>query len=71
MTGNMFRLWNKDITLISKEKIMGIIQLALFTLNLVIGMMNYELGNYGVAMFNTAVASLCLGFLIDLILKKL
>ena len=47
-----------------------IIQFALFTLNLVIGMMNYDLGNYGVAMFNTAVAGLCLGFLIDLILKK-
>jgi len=44
-----------------------IIQLALFTLNLVIGMMNYELGNYGVAMFNTAVAGLCLGFFISMI----
>ena len=47
-----------------------IIQFALFTLNLVIGMMNYELGNYGAAMFNTAVAGLCLGFLIDLIFSK-
>ena len=42
-----------------------LIQFALFTLNLAIGMMNYELGNYGVAMFNTTVAGLCLGFFIS------
>ena len=44
-----------------------IIQLVLFALNLVIGMMNYELGNYGLAMFNTTVAGLCLGFFISMI----
>ena len=44
-----------------------VIQFALFTLNLVIGMMNYELGNYGLAMFNTTVAGLCLGFFISMI----
>ena len=44
-----------------------IIQLALFTLNLVIGIMNYDLGNYGVAMFNAAVAGLCLGFSFSMI----
>lgn len=47
-----------------------IIQAVLFVLNLVIGVINYELGNYGLAMFNTAVAGFCLGLLIDLILKK-
>ena len=47
---------------------MGIIsQFVLFALNLVIGMMNYELGNYGLAMFNTTVAGLCLGFFISMI----
>ena len=63
-TGKKFRSSSKNRTPISKEKIMSIIiiQLALFTLNLVIGIMNYNLGNYGVAMFNTAVAGLCLGF---------
>ena len=70
-TGKKFRSSSKNRTLISKEKIMRIIiQFALFTLNLVIGMMNYDLGNYGAAMFNTAVAGLCLGFLIDLIFSK-
>ena len=70
-TGKKFRSSSKNTTPISKEKIMNIlIQFVLFTLNLVIGMMNYGLGNYSVAMFNTAVAGLCLGFLIDLILKK-
>ena len=44
-----------------------IIQAVLFALNLVIGMMNYELGNYGLAMFNTTVAGLCLGFFISMI----
>jgi hypothetical protein len=50
---------------------MGImIQFALFAFNLVIGIMNYNLGNYGVAMFNTAVAGICLGFFISLISEK-
>ena len=44
-----------------------LIQFALFTLNLAIGMMNYELGNYGLAMFNAIVAGLCLGFFISMI----
>ena len=44
-----------------------IIQAILFVLNLVIGVINYELGNYGVAMFNTTVAGLCLGFFISMI----
>ena len=44
-----------------------IIQAVLFVLNLVIGVINYELGNYGVAMFNTTVAGLCLGFFISMI----
>ena len=44
-----------------------LIQFVLFTLNLVIGMMNYKLGNYGLAMFNTIVAGLCLGFFISMI----
>ena len=44
-----------------------IIQAVLFVLNLVIGIINYELGNYGLAMFNGAVAGLCLGFFISMI----
>ena len=44
-----------------------IIQFALFILNLVIGIMNYNLENYGLAMFNTTVAGLCLGFFISMI----
>lgn len=44
-----------------------IIQAVLFVLNLVIGVINYELGNYGLAMFNTTVAGLCLGFFISMI----
>lgn len=44
-----------------------IIQAVLFALNLVIGVINYELGNYGLAMFNTTVAGLCLGFFISMI----
>jgi len=44
-----------------------IIQFALFTLNLVIGVMNYNFENYGLAMFNTTVAGLCLGFFISMI----
>ena len=67
-TGKKFRSSSKNRTPISKEKIMNIlIQFVLFTLNLVIGMMNYELGNYGLAMFNTTVAGLCLGFFISMI----
>lgn len=67
-TGKKFQSSSKNRTPISKEKIMNIlIQFALFTLNLAIGMMNYELGNYGVAMFNTTVAGLCLGFFISMI----
>ena len=46
---------------------MRYIQFALFVLNLVIGVINYELGNYGLAMFNTTVAGLCLGFFISMI----
>ena len=46
---------------------MRYIQFALFTLNLVMGMMNYELGDYGLAMFNTTVAGVCLGFFISMI----
>lgn len=46
---------------------MGIIQFVLFAFNLVIGVINYELGNYGLAMFNTTVAGLCLGFFISMI----
>ena len=68
MTGNMFRSSSKNRTPISKEKIMGIIiQFALFILNLVIGVMNYNFESYGLAMFNAAVAGLCLGFFISLI----
>ena len=67
MTGNMFRSSSKNRTPISKEKIMGIIQFVLFVFNLVIGVINYELGNYGLAMFNTTVAGLCLGFFISMI----
>jgi hypothetical protein len=44
-----------------------IIQLALFILNLVIGVMNYNFESYGLAMFNGAVAGLCLGFFISMI----
>ena len=44
-----------------------IIQAVLFVLNLVIGVINYELGNYGLAMFNGTVAGLCLGFFISII----
>ncbi len=44
-----------------------IIQAVLFVLNLVIGVINYELGNYGLAMFNTTVAGVCLGFFISMI----
>jgi hypothetical protein len=44
-----------------------IIQFALFALNLAIGIMNYNFENYGLAMFNTTVAGLCLGFFISLI----
>lgn len=71
MTGKKFRSSSKNRTPNSKEKIMGIIiQLVLFALNLVIGMMNYELGNYGLAMFNTTVAGLCLGFFISMIVDN-
>ena len=44
-----------------------IIQAVPFVLNLVIGVINYELGNYGLAMFNCAVAGICLGFSISMI----
>jgi len=44
-----------------------IIQAVLFVLNLVIGVINYELGNYGLAMYNAIVAGLCLGFFISMI----
>lgn len=47
-----------------------IIQLALFILNLVIGVMNYNFENYGLAMFNGAVAGLCLGFFISMIVDN-
>ena len=67
-TGKKFRSSSKNTTSISKEKIMSIIvQFALFTLNLVIGIMNYNFENYGLAMFNTTVAGLCLGFFISMI----
>lgn len=66
-TGKKFRSSSKNRTSISKEKIMRIIQFVLFSLNLVIGIMNYNLENYGLAMFNTTVAGLCLGFFISLI----
>lgn len=66
-TGKKFRSSSKNRTPISKEKIMRIIQFVLFSLNLVIGIMNYNLENYGLAMFNTTVAGLCLGFFISLI----
>ena len=46
------------------------IQVIAFAFNLVMGIMNYNLGNYGVAMFNTAVAGICLGFFISLISEK-
>ena len=46
---------------------MRIIQFVLFSLNLVIGIINYELGNYGLAMYNAIVAGLCLGFFISMI----
>lgn len=46
---------------------MRIIQFVLFSLNLVIGVINYELGNYGLAMYNAIVAGLCLGFFISMI----
>ena len=46
---------------------MRIIQFVLFLLNLVIGVINYELGNYGLAMYNAIVAGLCLGFFISMI----
>jgi hypothetical protein len=50
---------------------MGIIsQFALFVLNLTIGIMNYNFENYGVAMFNTTVAGLCLGFFISMIVDN-
>ena len=44
-----------------------IIEFVLFLLNLVIGIMNYNFENYGVAMFNATVAGLCLGFFISMI----
>ena len=70
-TGKKFRSSSKNTTPISKEKIMGIIiQLALFILNLVIGVMNYNFENYGLAMFNGAVAGLCLGFFISMIVDN-
>ena len=47
-----------------------IIQLALFTLNLVIGVINYQIGNYVLAMFNTTVAGVCLGFFISMIVDN-
>lgn len=47
-----------------------IIQVVLFVFNLVIGTINYELGNYGLAMFNGAVAGLCLGFFISMIVDN-
>lgn len=68
--GKKFRSSSKNRTSISKEKIMRIIQFiqfVLFSLNLVIGIMNYNLENYGLAMFNTTVAGLCLGFFISMI----
>ena len=66
--GKKFRSSSKNRTPISKEKIMGIIsQFVLFALNLTIGIMNYNFENYGLAMFNTAVAGLCLGFFISMI----
>ena len=65
--GKKFRSSSKSRTPISKEKIMRIIQFVLFSLNLVIGIMNYNLENYGLAMFNTTVAGLCLGFFISMI----
>jgi len=46
---------------------MCIIQFVLFLLNLVIGVINYELGSCGLAMFSTTVAGLCLGFFISMI----
>ena len=70
-TGKKFRSSSKNRTPISKEKIMGIIiQLVLFALNLTIGIMNYNLENYGLAMFNTTVAGLCLGFFISMIVEN-
>lgn len=70
-TGKKFRSSSKNATPISKEKIMSIIvQFALFTLNLVIGIMNYNFENYGLAMFNTIVAGLCLGFFISMIVDN-
>lgn len=70
-TGKKFRSSSKNATPISKEKIMNIlIQFVLFTLNLVIGIMNYNFENYGLAMFNTAVAGLCLGFFISMIVDN-
>ena len=47
-----------------------IIQLVLFALNLTIGIMNYELGNYELAMFNTTVAGLFLGFFVSMIVDN-
>ena len=47
-----------------------IIQFVLFSLNLVIGIMNYNIENYGLAMFSTTVAGLCLGFFISLIMDN-
>ena len=55
--------------LISKDVIM-IIQAFLFALNVMLGMLNYGVQNYEVAMFNMAIAGLCLAFLIDLIMEK-
>lgn len=47
-----------------------IIQAFLFALNVMLGMLNYGVQNYKVAMFNMAIAGLCLAFLIDLIMEK-
>lgn len=70
-TGKKFRSSSKNRTPFFKEKIMGIIiQFALFILNLVIGVMNYNLESYGLAMFNGAVAGLCLGFFISMIVDN-
>ena len=70
-TGKKCRSSSKNTTSISKEKIMSIIvQFALFTLNLVIGIMNYNFENYGLAMFNTTVVGLYLGFFISMIVHN-
>ena len=50
---------------------MGImIQIIAFAFNLVIGIMNYNFESYGLAMFNTTVAGVCLGFFISMIVDN-